>query len=81
MRADPHDIGGMDTAPIPGNAPSETARDGDATRSIMHAWEAEQIAEADTDITVGRVVNSAKVKAWIDSVGTDHELPIPYSGR
>ena len=29
--------------------------------------------------TVG--VDSAEVKAWIDSIGTDHELPVPYSGR
>jgi predicted transcriptional regulator len=39
------------------------------------------IAEADADIAAGRLVDSAKVKAWIDSIGTDHELPVPYSGR
>ena len=45
------------------------------------AWETEMIAQADADITAGRLVASAKVKAWIDSIGTDQELPIPYSGR
>jgi predicted transcriptional regulator len=45
------------------------------------AWEAAKIAEADADIAAGRLVDSAKVKAWIDSIGTDHELPVPYSGR
>jgi len=45
------------------------------------AWEAERIAEADADIAAGRMVDSAKVKQWIDSIGTDHELPVPYSGR
>jgi predicted transcriptional regulator len=43
------------------------------------AWDAEGIAEADADIAAGRVVNSAKVDARIDSVGTDHELPVPYA--
>jgi predicted transcriptional regulator len=45
------------------------------------AWEAEMIAEADADIAAGRLVDSADVDAWIDSLGTDHELPVPYSGR
>jgi len=45
------------------------------------AWEAERIAEADADVAAGRMVDSAKVKEWIDSIGTDHELPVPYSGR
>ena len=45
------------------------------------AWEARMIAEADADIAAGRLVDSARVKAWIDSIGTDHELPVPYSGR
>jgi len=45
------------------------------------AWEAERIAEARGDIAAGRLVSSEKVKAWIDSIGTDHELPVPYSGR
>jgi predicted transcriptional regulator len=39
------------------------------------------IAEADADIVAGWLVNSARVKAWIDSIGTDHELPVPFSGR
>jgi predicted transcriptional regulator len=42
--------------------------------------EAERIAEARADVAAGRLVSSAKVKAWIDSIGSDHELPVPYSG-
>lgn len=53
----------------------------EADRQRRIAWEAERIAEADADIAAGRLVSSAKVKAWIDSLGTDHELPVPYSGR
>ena len=37
------------------------------------------IAEADADLAAGRYVDSSVVKAWIDSVGTDHELPVPYA--
>lgn len=53
----------------------------DAGRQSRLAWEAERIAEARADVAAGRLVGSAKVKAWIDSIGTDNELPVPYSGR
>jgi predicted transcriptional regulator len=43
--------------------------------------EAKMIAEADADIAAGRLVDAAEVDAWIDSAGTDHELPVPYAGR
>ena len=36
------------------------------------ALEAAMIAEADADIEAGRVM------AWINGIGTDHELPAPY---
>ena len=53
----------------------------EAERQRQIAWEAEQIAEADADIAAGRLVDSATVRTWIDSIGTSHELPVPYSGR
>jgi hypothetical protein len=53
----------------------------DAEKQRRLAWEAERIAEARADVAAGRLVDSAKVKAWINSIGTDHELPVPYSGR
>lgn len=52
-----------------------------AERQRRFAWEAERIAEADADIAAGRLVDEADVDAWIDSIGTDHELPVPYSKR
>jgi predicted transcriptional regulator len=58
-------------------SPSET----EADRRRRIAWEAERIAEARASAAAGRLVDSAKVKAWIDSIGTDHELPVPFSGR
>jgi len=45
------------------------------------AWEAAMIAEADADIAAGRLVDEAEVDAWTRSIGTDHELPVPTSGR
>jgi len=53
----------------------------EAERRHRLDWEAERIAEAEADVAAGRLVNSAKVKAWIDSIGTDGELPVPYSDR
>lgn len=65
------------TRAAPFAEPAET----EAERQTRHAWEAERIAEARADIAAGRLVDSAKVRAWIDSIGTDHEMPVPYSGR
>ena len=39
------------------------------------------IAEADAEIESGLIIDSADVDAWIDSVGTDHELPLPQPRR
>ncbi len=52
-----------------------------ADKADEDAWEDERIAEAEADVAAGRVVDSARVKEWIDSIGTDHELPLPTSGR
>jgi predicted transcriptional regulator len=35
------------------------------------------IAEARASAAVGRMVSSEEVDAWIDSLDTDHELPLP----
>lgn len=51
--------------------------DTDRTRRL--ATEAERIAEADADLAAGRIVDQAAVDAWIDSLGSDHELPVPYA--
>jgi len=51
----------------------------EAERRSRLAWEAAMIAEADADLAAGRLVDEADVDAWIDSLGTDHELPVPYA--
>jgi predicted transcriptional regulator len=53
----------------------------EADRQRRIAWEAVMIAQADASIAAGRVVDEAAVDAWIDSIGTDNELPVPYSDR
>jgi predicted transcriptional regulator len=68
----------MDTVPRSNDDTHEPSPETEAERQ---AREADGIAEADVDVAAGRLVDSAKVKAWIDSIGTDHELPVPYSGR
>jgi predicted transcriptional regulator len=50
-------------------------------RQARIAWEAAGIAEARADVASGRLVDEAAVDAWIDSIGTEHELPVPYAGR
>jgi predicted transcriptional regulator len=53
----------------------------EAERQRRREREAAMIAQADASVAAGRVVDEAAVDAWIDSIGTDHELPAPYSGR
>jgi predicted transcriptional regulator len=48
----------------------------DARRRRL-AWEAEMIAEADAELDAGLYVDWADVDAWLESIGTDHELPLP----
>jgi len=67
----------MDTMHLDPTQPSGI----EAERQRRLAWEADRIAEARDDVAAGRLVSSAKVKAWIDSIGTGNELPVPYSGR
>jgi predicted transcriptional regulator len=71
----------MDTASRPDDDTSDPRPETEAERQARLAREAEGIARARTSAAAGRVVDSAKVKAWIDSIGTDHELPVPYSAR
>jgi predicted transcriptional regulator len=64
-----------------GHTPHPEAEETEAERQARIAWEAEGIAKADADIAAGRLVDAAAVRAWVESIGTDHELPVPYSGR
>jgi predicted transcriptional regulator len=71
----------MDTVPRPDDATPDRCPETEAEREARLAREAKMIAEADADVAAGRLVDSTKVKAWIDSIGTENELPVPYSGR
>jgi hypothetical protein len=59
------------------DAGQPTSPETDAERQIRLAWEAKMIAEADTEIEAGLNVDADEVDTWIDSIGTDHELPPP----
>jgi len=73
------DLRAMDTINIAAEpvVPTET----EAARQSRLAREATMIAEALASVAAGRVVSSEAVDAWIDSLDTDHELPVPYAGR
>ena len=49
----------------------------EAERQRRLAWERERIAEAEASIAAGLIIDAADIDAWIDSIGTDHELPPP----
>jgi len=69
----------MDTVPRPDDGASRPETEAEMQRRF--AWEAEMIAEADAEIEAGLYVDSANIKAWIDSIGSDHELPLPATRR
>jgi predicted transcriptional regulator len=56
-------------------------RDDAAAESRRLAMEAEAIDRALESVAAGRVVTEAQFDAWVDSLGTDHELPPPRSGK
>lgn len=66
----PMDKMNLDASPTP---PAET----DAERSRRIAQEAQGIAEARAQVAAGFYVDSAEIRVWIDSIGTDNELPPP----
>jgi hypothetical protein len=47
-------------------------------RQIRLAREADGIARARASIAAGYYATSAEVNAWIDSLGTNNPLPVPY---
>jgi len=56
-------------------------RDDAAAESRRLAMEAEAIDRALESVAAGRFVTEAQFDAWVDSLGTDHELPPPRSGK
>jgi predicted transcriptional regulator len=71
----------MDTARLQADRAPESHSETAAERQRRFAWEAAMIAEADAEIEAGLFVDAADVDAWIDSIGTDHELPLPATRR
>lgn len=58
-------------------APLTHDQETEAGRRDRLAWEAEGIAEARAELDAGLYVDADDIDAWIDSMGTDHELPPP----
>ena len=72
----------MDTVnPTPNDGDGAPNPEADAEKRRQLAWEAEMIAEARAELDAGLYVDAAEVDAWIDSIGTEHELPLPRTRR
>ncbi len=68
----------MDTAPRPNDSAQAAHSETEDERHARLAWEAEGLAHARASIAAGYYVTAAEVNAWIDSLGTDNPLPVPY---
>jgi hypothetical protein len=75
-------LAAMATTPFlqDGNRP-EPGHETPEERPRRLAWQAEMIDRALASVAAGRTVSLEAVEAWIDSLGTDHELPVPQSGH
>jgi predicted transcriptional regulator len=72
----------MDTvAPPPALGTEIPASETEEHRRRRLACESKLIDEGLASIAAGRVVSEEAFDAWIDSIGTDRELPPPRSGR
>ncbi len=67
----------MDTVPRQDDGTPATPSETEAERQARLAWEAEGIAAARAELDAGLYVDADEIDAWIDSIGTDHELPPP----
>jgi hypothetical protein len=68
----------MDTAPRPNDSASAASVETEAEQQRRLAWEAEGLLRARASIAAGYYATSAEVNAWIDSLGSDNPLPVPY---
>jgi predicted transcriptional regulator len=72
----------MDTInPPPGDGADAPPSETEAERQARLAREAEGIAAAEASLAAGLYVDADDIDAWIDSIGTDHELPPPLTRR
>jgi predicted transcriptional regulator len=69
----------MDTTRLHTDSAPHPETEADRERRISR--EAEMIAEARAELDSGLYVDAAEIDAWIDSIGTDHELPPPPTRR
>ena len=70
----------MDATQIPNDSGHDRFKSAEEEQRRLK-WEAEMIAEADAEIEAGLYVNADEIDAWIDSIGTHHELPPPPTRR
>ncbi len=71
----------MDIAQSPADSARAHRQETEAERLDRIAWEAEGIAEADAELEAGFYVDATEIRAWVDSIGTDQELPPPPTRR
>ncbi len=68
----------MDRTPPPSDRTPVDPLETITERQHRIAREAEGIAKARASVACGYYATSAEVKAWINSLGTDRPLPVPY---
>jgi hypothetical protein len=57
------------------------SRETEAKLHVGIAWQAQGIAEAYADVAADRLVYTARLQAWVDSLRAANPLPVPRSAR
>ena len=60
---------------------SATSRSDLEAERCRFAHESQLLDTALASVAAGRTVSEERFNTWVDSLGTDHELPVPKSGR
>ena len=58
-----------------------TPNDGDGAPNPETDAEKRRRLAGEAELDAGLYVDAAEVDAWIDSIGTEHELPLPRTRR
>jgi predicted transcriptional regulator len=67
----------MDVIPTDAERQQLFGREADARDTAGAARRRRLTLEGLADVDAGRLIDDEAMQAWADSLGTDHELPIP----
>jgi predicted transcriptional regulator len=72
-----HSVGPAPAADTDAETQQRLAREADARNPADAERRRQRTLKGLADVDAGRLIDDEVMQAWADSLGTDHELPIP----